>query len=89
VFEAVEFIELRDRPGAPVQENALGTFADEPSALTAARKARQTFTEAGRDDYAWWIVRQPGARLARWIADNRSGKEYVLDLTSGQLVEVE
>jgi predicted nicotinamide N-methyase len=45
--------------------------------------------ESGREDYAWWIVRQPGARLARWIADNHTGKEYVLDLTSGELVEVE
>jgi hypothetical protein len=89
LFEAVEFVDLKDRPGAPVKQNALGTFSDEEMAVEAARSAQKTFLESGREDYAWWIVRQPGARLARWIADNHTGKEYVLDLTSGELVEVE
>jgi hypothetical protein len=38
--------------------------------------------------YAWWVVRQQGAQLAHFIADSKSDKEFVLDLTSGQLVEV-
>ncbi len=43
---------------------------------------------AGRDGYAWWVVREQGARLANWISDSRSDKEFALDLTSGELVEV-
>jgi hypothetical protein len=34
-------------------------------------------------------VRSPGARLARWIADSQSDREFALDLTTGQLVEVQ
>ena len=86
MFEAVEFIELRDQP-EPV-ENALGEFADELDAVAAAREAKRVFGESGSDDYAWWVVRKPGARLAQFIADSKSDKEFVLDLTSGQLVEV-
>jgi hypothetical protein len=34
-------------------------------------------------------VRKTGARLAEFIADSTSNKEFVLDLSSGELVEVE
>jgi hypothetical protein len=34
------------------------------------------------------VVRQPGARLAQFISDSRSAKEFVLDLSTGQLIEV-
>jgi hypothetical protein len=88
MFEAVEFVEFKDEPGSPVHERQLGTFPNEGDAVSAARGAKKVFSDSSVEDYAWWIVRQPGARLARWIADSRSGKEYVLDLTSGQLVEV-
>lgn len=85
MFEVAEFIDRRDMPGAPPEESILGTFQDETEAVERARTARAAFTG---DDYAWWIVRQPGATLARWIADSRSHKEFVLDLTTGELVEV-
>lgn len=87
MFEAVEFIDRKAHPTAPPEERILGTFDDETQAVEVARGARQAFGPS--DDYAWWIVRQAGARLARWIADSRSTKEFVLDLTSGELVEVE
>lgn len=89
MFEAVEHIELREEPGAPVKEAVLGTFADEPAAVEVARQARRIFVESAREDYAWWSVRDRGAKLALWIADSQSDREFVLDLTTGQLVEVQ
>ena len=86
MFEAVEFIEYRDEPEP--KENHLGEFQNEMHAVEVARAARSKFMETGSDDYAWWVVRKPGARLAQFIADSKSDKEFVLDLTSGQLVEV-
>ena len=86
-YEAVENIDPRDRPGAPVEESLLGTFDTEDDAIEAGRAARQRFLDTGRQDYAWWIVRSPGETLARWIADSSSDKEFVLDLRSGELVE--
>lgn len=86
-FEAVENIDPRDRPGAPVEERLLGTYESEDDAIEIARGARESFVASGRDDYAWWVVRIPGMTLARWIADSRSGKEFVLDLRTGELVE--
>jgi hypothetical protein len=87
MFEAVQHIDYRDRPGAPIEETHIGTYATEADALEAARAARASFMSSGRLDFAWWIVRPVGARLAHWIADSNSEKEYVLDLRSGQLVE--
>lgn len=87
MFEAVEFVDRKADPPAPPEERILGTYVDEAQAVEVARGAREGFDHP--EDYAWWIVRQSGARLARWIADSRSSKEFVLDLTSGELVEVE
>lgn len=87
MFEAVQFIEYRGRPD-PV-ETHLGEFAEEMDAVGVARVARQQFVDSGADEYAWWVVRQAGARLANFIADSKSNKEFVLDLTTGQLVEVD
>lgn len=87
MFEAVQNVDPRDRPGAPTEETVLGDFQSESEAVEAARAARSQFLASHRDDFAWWIVRQSGARLARWIADSSSEKEFVLDLRSGQLVE--
>lgn len=87
MFEAVEFIDRNAEPTAPPEERVLGEFEDETVAVNVARAAREEFGQS--EDYAWWIVRQSGLRLARWIADSRSTKEFVLDLTSGELVEVE
>ena len=88
VFEVVESIDPRDRPGAPVQERELGVFEDENEAIEVGRGARDAFAATGNDDYAWWVVREQGATLARWIADSQSDKEFVLDLRTGSLVEV-
>jgi len=86
MFEAVQFIEQRG--GTDPSEAVLGEYADEVDAVTAARQARDSFTTSGSSEYAWWIVREKGARLANFIADSRSDKEFVLDLRTGELVEV-
>jgi hypothetical protein len=86
MFEAVEFIEA---PGQPEpSETVLGEYADEIEAVQAARIAKVEFANGASKAYAWWVVRQQGAQLAHFIADSKSDKEFVLDLTSGQLVEV-
>ena len=88
MFEAVESVEFRDRPGTSPVERLIGVFEVEREAVEAARAARDAFVAGGSLDYGWWVVRHEGARLARWIADSRSAKEFALDLRSGQLVEV-
>jgi hypothetical protein len=86
MFEAVEFIEA---PGQPEpSETVLGEYGNEIEAVQAARMAKVTFANGASKAYAWWVVRQQGAQLAHFIADSKSDKEFVLDLTSGQLVEV-
>lgn len=86
MFEAVEFIELKNQPD-PV-ERLLGEFESETDAVEIARGARSAFFDTGSEDYAWWIVRKSGARLANFIADSKSDKEFMLDLSSGELVEI-
>lgn len=86
MFESVQFVEYRERPEP--EETRLGDFAEEMDAVEVARKARDAFLETGVDEYAWWVVRKKGARLANFIADSKSNKEFILDLTTGQLVEV-
>ncbi|REK22647.1 MAG: hypothetical protein DWQ40_02990 [Actinobacteria bacterium] len=86
MYEAVEFIELKEKP-EPIQ-SVLGEFDTETAAVERARAARTAFLEGGSDDYAWWVVRKQGATLAEFIADSKSDKEFVLDLRSGQLVEL-
>ena len=91
MFEAVEFIEEEVAPGRPAPvptESVLGTFQEETQAVDRARAAREGFMSAQREGYAWWIVREQGARLANWISDSRSDREFALDLTSGELVEI-
>lgn len=86
MFEAVQFVEQRKVPGPT--ESVLGEYEVENDAVEATRHARREFMESGSDDYAWWIVRKKGARLANFISDSKSDKEFVLDLTSGELLEV-
>jgi hypothetical protein len=91
MFEAVEFVEVEETPGRPNPqpvERHLGSFADEQEAVAEARRAKTAFHEAGKQEYAWWVVRQEGAQLANWIADSANAKEFVLDLRTGQLIEV-
>ncbi len=86
MYEAVQFVEIRGEPEP--QQTVVGEFELEQGALEAARAARDVFMEVGSEDYAWWIVRKKGARLANFISDSKSDKEFVLDLSSGELVEV-
>ena len=91
-FEVVEFIELAFQPGRsmpPPSENIVGQFEDEDDAVAAARASRKAFIrENGVRRDAWWLVRQPGSQLASWIADAASDREFVLDLRTGQLIEI-
>ena len=91
MFEAVEFIEIQEegRPNPTPSERVLGTYADEQEAVTVGRAAKDKFHSEGRVEYAWWVVRNQGAQLANWIADSSNNQEFVLDLRTGQLVEVE
>lgn len=86
MYEAVEFIDSSDHLTAPPEERLLGTFTQEEEAIAVARSARRSFDHPR--DYGWWIVRSQGETLARWIADSRTHKEFALDLTTGELVEV-
>ena len=86
MFEAVQFTEFRGQPDP--QEAPLGVFDNEIDAVEATREAREEFMHSGSSEYAWWVVRQQGASLAQFISDSKSNKEFVLDLTSGELVEV-
>lgn len=88
MFEVLEFIEHRDDPGLPVDERVIGIFDEEHLAVESGRTARNEFLQTKSEDYAWWLVRLPGERLARWIADSHSDREFMLDLTTGQLIEV-
>ncbi len=88
MYEVVEHVERRDRPGTPAETRYLGRFATAAEALVQGRVAWKAFESSGSDDYAWWVVKREGADLAEWIADSRSSKEYVVDLTSGELVEI-
>ena len=87
MFEAVQFVEKHGE-FEPV-ETVLGEYDSESRAVDAARAAKDAFRATGSKDYAWWIVRKKGARLAEFIADSTSNKEFVLDLSSGELVEVD
>lgn len=86
IYEAVQFIEVEGE-AEPV-ETILGEFPNESPAVEMVRATRSSFIESGEEDYAWWVVRQQGATLAEFIADSKSDKEFVLDIRSGQLVEV-
>jgi hypothetical protein len=59
MFEAVEFTEVRGREDP--NQRILGVYPDEVSAVAAARDAKALFVESGVEDFAWWVVRQPGA----------------------------
>lgn len=86
MYEAVQFIEVEG--GADPVQTILGEFSTESPAVDMVRATRASFLESGDEDYAWWVVRKQGATLAEFIADSKSDKEFVLDISSGQLVEV-
>lgn len=87
MFEIVQFVE--HRPGDQAVQTHLGEWADLDEAIEAARQLWREFEMIGSGEaYAWWVVREPGVQLARWIADNHSHKEFAVDLRSGALVEI-
>jgi len=88
MFEAIENVELREPAGQPLRVRVIGLFEYTEDAIESARAARAEFLESGRDDYAWWIVRRSGEQLSEWIADSKSDREFVLDIRSGQLIQV-
>lgn len=86
MYEAVQFVESQDH-GDPT-ELVLGEFDDEMTAVEVARAARDRYVAGQSVDFAWWVVREHGAKLANFISDSTSNKEFVLDLRSGELVEI-
>ena len=87
MFEIVQYVEYR--PGEQAVETRLGESRDVDVAIDEARRAWRGFeVEVGSEAYAWWVVRQQGEKLARWIADNHSHKEFAVDVRSGSLVEI-
>lgn len=91
MFEVTEYTDVRqsiDNPNPVPVERQIGLFDEETEAIEAAREIRNSFLDSDRTEYTWWTVREPGSRLANWIADSHSPKEFMLDLTSGELVEV-
>ena len=89
MFEVVQFTDPKHPPGQPIVEERLGVFEGEEDAIRLARSALDSYVESAGQDYVWWIVREEGSTLARWIADSRERQEYVLDLRSGTLVPVD
>ena len=89
MFEVMQFTDLKHPPGQPIIEEMIGTYASEQDAVDVARATMENYVASAGDDYVWWIVRNEGSTLARWIADSRDQQEFVLDLRSGQLVPLE
>ncbi len=88
MFEALEYWE-QTFPSPGVDERLLGIFEEASAAVAAARERRREVQTSGTEPgYVWWVVKRHRARVADWIADSRSSKEFVLDLRSGRLVEV-
>ena len=86
MFEAVEFIE--DDNWSEPRETILGAFDSEREAVETARQGKVQFLGTGSEQFAWWIVRRQGAAIAEFISDSKSDKEFVLDLNSGELIEI-
>lgn len=86
MFEAVEFIEEDSR--SEPRETILGEFESEQDAVATAREGKTQFMASGSELYAWWVVRRKGAAVAEFISDSKSHKEFVLDLNSGELIEI-
>lgn len=91
MFQTVRYVEEETRPGrvSPVPTvREVGRYTTETAAVKAARRSMAEYFRSGRPEYAWWIVRQDGQQLANWIADSRTRREFVVDLTTSKLVEV-
>jgi hypothetical protein len=91
MFQTVRYVEEeieKGRVASAPTELEIGRYSSEPRAVAAARASMAEFFRLGRPEYAWWIVRQDGQQLANWIADSRTRREFVVDLTTNRLVEV-
>jgi hypothetical protein len=91
MYQTVRYVEEEIEPGriAPIPtEFEVGKYQTEHRAVAAARASMAEYFRAGRPEYAWWIVREEGAQLANWIADSRTRREFVVDLTTSKLVQV-
>lgn len=88
MFEAIEYIEeeAAGLPTGSVVDRVIGTYFTETEAVLTARAARSA--HLGRREYAWWVVRREGQQLASWIADSRSGREFVVDITKERVVDL-
>jgi hypothetical protein len=86
-YEVVEFVEHVGK--ADIDETHLGIFDDEADAVRTARIARRQYLAVETGDYAWWVVRVPGAKFANFIVDSRSEKEFMVDLRTGELIEID
>jgi hypothetical protein len=89
MYEAIEYIEEEENglPTGTSLERVLGTFETEDGGVAAARDAMIRYGD--RHEYAWWIVRKQGERIAAWIADSRSGREFLMDLTKEEIVDLQ
>ncbi len=91
MFQTVCYVEEETEPGriaAVPTEFEIGRYSSEHLAVFAARASMAEYARSGHPEYAWWIVRQDGEHLANWIADSRTRREFVVDLTTSRLVEV-
>jgi hypothetical protein len=86
-YEAVQFVEHIGK--ADIDETHLGVFQEEADAVRIARATRRGYLAAGNTEYAWWVVRVQGAKLANFIVDSRSEKEFMVDLRTGELIEID
>ena len=88
MYETIEYVE-EETDGIPTGtsvERLLGVFESEREAVERARAARAAYGD--RHEYAWWIVREQGGRIALWIGDSRSGREFVVDVTKEEVVDL-
>ncbi|MGQ0848339.1 MAG: hypothetical protein ACT4OP_04360 [Actinomycetota bacterium] len=82
----MEFVE--ETLGAEPTKRLVGTSDDLDHAIELARSAWHTYERKDDRAYAWWTVQDPKAQYASWIADNRSRKEFVVDLRNGELIQL-
>ncbi|MCI0425255.1 MAG: hypothetical protein L0Z49_06010 [Actinobacteria bacterium] len=86
-YEAVQYVEHIGK--ADIDETLLGVFGEEADAVRIVRSAVRRYHREGNSEYAWWVVRVQGARLANFIVDSRSEKEFIVDLRTGELIEID
>ena len=91
MYELVEFREPALHPGESYTraETVLLVCESEQVAIEQGRTAWKSHRQTDSADVVWWIVREPGQQLARWLADGASDSDHVLDLTTNTLVPID